>query len=777
MAKKAINPYDFQNPVGRPQAFAGRAKALSDIRYYLDQATETRPTNLAIIGSRASGKTSLLNMISHDAIERNIVVVRINFDASHARSQLTFFAKIFDALISEVVKHNRPNGDGNCFGGRGGSLMRQYADCMVGSQSTDWENSELNFPNFYAKAVARDNFEAPIPQNFISDDFDVITTEVGRPIALVMDECNVIVENQSILQAMRHMFQGLDKYMLVLTGTEELFPMIDNIYSPVGRGFKRLEVGCFTETNETYECMKLPCTTAGISIDALASFAPEKGMPEDFKTSALEDLHAFTGGNPHEIQLACHFMFREMHSSGSNQMTLNAAVIESVLQELAPDEERRKTLLKIQNLDLETLSSLCLLSRWGFGFNKDTYHAFAETDRFCGWSSLTIPDLDSGLTELLGMNWLVGDGVVGYKCLLQPLERILIKYVAKSKKIIVGSLDETANIFAAGLNTSRVAGKLFQYFKTGFAKSCADQMWIKSFGRIDKEGAVLEESFNKPDLGIIGNDVRLIQYDLVVNGDVEFRRRLVVAVSSTRVNEFEKLFLRGQEQFKRLNNLTATFGVEWKQQVTQRTFDREWGLRESDWSDVVKDPVIFRSKLLGPIFYDHMCEAFLSNENIYFVRCALYEILKHSSVPFINEDFSPNYGFMALAMGLSGTRTYLDCITEYFDGPLVRYNQAIARLLTSPIQIENVIAELINIDPSTETGNSYRALVDLELDSNELKFVLWKPKSGDETDGKCEIFRAHLEGCIKVLEAAQLLGASLRIGPPAIVVEPKSIDD
>jgi hypothetical protein len=775
MAKKAINPYDFQNPVGRPQAFAGRAKALSDIRYYLDQATETRPTNLAIIGSRASGKTSLLNMISHDAIERNIVVVRINFDASHARSQLTFFAKIFDALISEVVKHNRPNGDGNCFGGRGGSLMRQYADCMVGSQSTDWENSELNFPNFYAKAVARDNFEAPIPQNFISDDFDVITTEVGRPIALVMDECNVIVENQSILQAMRHMFQGLEKYMLVLTGTEELFPMIDNIYSPVGRGFKRLEVGCFTKTNETYECMKLPCTTLGISIDALASFAPEKGMPEDFTTPDLADLHAFTGGNPHEIQLACHFMFREMHSSGSNQMTLNAAVIESVLQELAPDEERRKTLLKIQNLDLETLSSLCLLSRWGFDFNKDTYHAFVETDRFCGWSSLTIPDFDSGLAELLGMNWLE-EGTVGYKCLLQPLERILIKYVAKSKKIIVGSLDETANVFGAGLNTSRVAGKLPQYFENDFAKSCADHIWIKSLG-IDKAGTVLEESFHKLDLGIIGKDVRMIQYELLVKGDVEFYRRLVVGVSLTQINEFDKLFLRGQEQFKKLNNLTATYGVEWKQQVTQRTFDREWGLRESDWSDFVKDPKMFRSKLLGRIFHERMCEAFLSDKNIDFIRSALCEILKHSSVPFIDPGFSPNYGFMALAMGLPGTRTYLDCITEYFDGPLVRYNQALARLLTSTIQIENVIAELINIDTPTETENSYRALVDLELDGNKLKFVLWKPKSEDKKDKNSVILRAHLEGSIKVLEAAKLLGASLRIGPPAIVVESKSIGD
>ena len=59
---KLYNPYDFANPVSDKELFVGRKQELDDIKYYIDQAKLTRPINLAILGPRASGKTSLLNM-------------------------------------------------------------------------------------------------------------------------------------------------------------------------------------------------------------------------------------------------------------------------------------------------------------------------------------------------------------------------------------------------------------------------------------------------------------------------------------------------------------------------------------------------------------------------------------------------------------------------------------------------------------------------------------------------------------------------------------------
>ncbi|MBV5342625.1 hypothetical protein JZU68_03085, partial [bacterium] len=95
------NPYDFANPVNDPNLFAGRKSTLDEIRYYLDYAkTASRPINLAIIGGRASGKTSILNMIQNESEHRKFCVARVDLDESDGQSQLIFFYKMFDAIIT-----------------------------------------------------------------------------------------------------------------------------------------------------------------------------------------------------------------------------------------------------------------------------------------------------------------------------------------------------------------------------------------------------------------------------------------------------------------------------------------------------------------------------------------------------------------------------------------------------------------------------------------------------------------------------------------------------
>jgi len=73
---KLPNPYDFANPITDPHLFAGREKEMEEIRYYLDYASKSsRPINLAILGPRASGKTSVLNMIEHEAKKRGLLLL------------------------------------------------------------------------------------------------------------------------------------------------------------------------------------------------------------------------------------------------------------------------------------------------------------------------------------------------------------------------------------------------------------------------------------------------------------------------------------------------------------------------------------------------------------------------------------------------------------------------------------------------------------------------------------------------------------------------------
>ena len=57
------NPYDFANPVADTMLLVGRESEMDQIKYYLDYAKNApRPINIALLGQRASGKTSILNI-------------------------------------------------------------------------------------------------------------------------------------------------------------------------------------------------------------------------------------------------------------------------------------------------------------------------------------------------------------------------------------------------------------------------------------------------------------------------------------------------------------------------------------------------------------------------------------------------------------------------------------------------------------------------------------------------------------------------------------------
>jgi len=76
------NPYDFINPVKDPNRFAGRRRELEEIRYYLKLSMSDKPSyfHMALVGPRAVGKTSLLNMIEYIAEEVGLLTVKITLN-------------------------------------------------------------------------------------------------------------------------------------------------------------------------------------------------------------------------------------------------------------------------------------------------------------------------------------------------------------------------------------------------------------------------------------------------------------------------------------------------------------------------------------------------------------------------------------------------------------------------------------------------------------------------------------------------------------------------
>ncbi|MBI3074425.1 MAG: ATP-binding protein [Deltaproteobacteria bacterium] len=319
---KVYNPYDFSNPVSDEELFVGRKRQLEAIDYYLDQARlAPRAMNLALIGRRAAGKTSLLNMTELHARKRGFCVARVDLNESDAESPLAFFFKVFDSVFAAAVDFTPEGADGKCFGGEAGKTYQAYLDMVSAYKVPDDPLfCPFVFPTQYARAMAASQQKARLSESILQKDLKRMSAEAHAPIAILIDECNVLSGNRVILQMIRNVFMNLPGYMLVFVGTPDLFPEMDAVFSPVMRQFKRIDVGPLASVNDTASCLRKPLLGIGLDEDLL----------EDY---TIKIAHAASGGNPYLIRLIGHFMFRGL-SAVDSKMTLTKLVLDDVVDEL-----------------------------------------------------------------------------------------------------------------------------------------------------------------------------------------------------------------------------------------------------------------------------------------------------------------------------------------------------------------------------------------------------------------------------------------------------------
>lgn len=358
---KGYNPYDFANPVRKRALFSGRAQELREIQYYLDQAQHApRPINIALLGARAAGKTSVLNMIEIEARERDLCVARIDLNEGDVASPLAFFFKLFDGVFTAAVAtelQDAATGKSYPYGGRRGGTYEAYLDMISAYEvPEDRRFCPFLFPIQYAKARARGHENIAVSDQAFRSDLMAIQEEVRRPIVVLFDEGNVLSEKRVLLQMVRNIFMNTPGFMLVIAGTAELFPAMDDVFSPIVRQFKKIDVKPFDSREETESCIKKPLESIGIT-DPKSVF--------DIRTyTELTEIHNLTGGRPYEIQLLCHFMFKRMQTDKAQRMKLNLETLDDVLRELGRGKDifARPIITAVKNLPGESLRALAWLA-------------------------------------------------------------------------------------------------------------------------------------------------------------------------------------------------------------------------------------------------------------------------------------------------------------------------------------------------------------------------------------------------------------------------------
>lgn len=345
---KLHNPFDFANPVIDPQLFAGRKSELEDIEYYLNHAKSApRAINLALIGDRASGKTSLLNMIEAGAKQRAFCTVRIDLDESDAETQLIFFLKLFDGILTAACKEG-------AFQGIQGKTYDTYRDMVDAYEiPEDRMFCPFIFPMQYSKAMSKGNNSASVSDAY-RDDISLIQAELKKPIAILIDECDVLTHSRVHLEKLRNIFMNISGFFLVFTGTGAFFPLINDVFSPIVRQFKKINVKPFESENETRDCIEKPLRRLGIQTQDFF----------DVETySEIDAIHNLSGGKPYEIQLICHQLFKRVQQGKASRLQLSIDVLDDVLEELKSlqDVDIRPVAQQIRGLTKEELSALGIL--------------------------------------------------------------------------------------------------------------------------------------------------------------------------------------------------------------------------------------------------------------------------------------------------------------------------------------------------------------------------------------------------------------------------------
>jgi hypothetical protein len=289
----------------------------------------------------------------------------------------------------------------------------------------DGESFPLLLPFQYAMAASQARPPNTLSNTVYLNDLEVIQSEVGQPLVLIIDEFDSVAHNLVVLQKFRNIFTRAEKYMIVLSGTDTMLENLDRVFAPMGRQFKTIGVGPFMDVNDTEDCILAPLKRLGLNPRTLIA-------PETY--GSLSELHELARGRPYEINLLCHLMFSRVQQGLASQMTLNLAVLEQVRRQLEREQDvnLRPVLSAVRNMSVESLRALAVLVDSGgtatFEQTWDVEFVFRGTTRYSKeslkkwlqtFADQSILDIDEGRIRFVG----------------DEFDRLYVTYLAQEQRV------------------------------------------------------------------------------------------------------------------------------------------------------------------------------------------------------------------------------------------------------------------------------------------------------------------------------------------------------
>ncbi len=337
------NPFDCTRPVQNLKEFAGRVNEIDNIKEIFDDVEAGLGLNVAIHGERACGKSSLINIIQEIANDKGAITTKLDLNENLIESDLDTLITIFDGLIDDGITKG--------FWGEEGEESEYYQAWKANIDYYDIGDKSKHFLQIgpiFANAKAND-LKYVLRPNIIENDFKKLLSKSEKYnipfIAIFIDEADLFSKNKGLLELIRNIIQNITKVIFVLSGTHQMFSLIDDVFSPIPRQFRKIKLGNFKNINETMECFFKPLESQGVKRHEIKEF---------ISYDTIRQMHDDTYGNPYHIKLLSRFMLKNFQDQHDENIVINNIVLNEVYENIWSSSESSKR--KIHNI-LPTLTT------------------------------------------------------------------------------------------------------------------------------------------------------------------------------------------------------------------------------------------------------------------------------------------------------------------------------------------------------------------------------------------------------------------------------------
>jgi hypothetical protein len=392
---REANPFEYQGAIIRKDRFFDREAELREAMIVCKQIVRGSTGGVLAMGGRGSGKSSFLNAVQRELQAVGIPSAKISLseDMMEAEKEPRLFKLMLNDLTSAAE-------EANVLDKKIGSKIRQVLQGVI--ESLDSLEFEAHGFGLVAKAAQQEKL-AELPYAILRDglkDFLKVLKPLengeGRGALLIIDEGDALTKNRPLLQVLRNVFQETPGMGLVVAGTSRLLSEVSQVFSPIPRFFRKIELGPFPSDSDVKNAIS--SMIEHVKRELLA-----KQIRLDVKMYEFIDrVTELSGRAPLEFNMLSYFTFDLgasrlgwRNGAPTLYLRLGKEELEKAIQQLRGTKEYASFLDALSTYER---TILVLLSKCPYGASADELTALLALDGM--GENLRLASIDQVLAQL-----------------------------------------------------------------------------------------------------------------------------------------------------------------------------------------------------------------------------------------------------------------------------------------------------------------------------------------------------------------------------------------